>query len=462
MADGVSRQPGPLEIPGDLLERYSTSGPRYTSYPTVPQFRADFDRERVLEAWKHSQGRGLALYVHVPFCRTRCLYCACFTETGHGQETAGFYLQAVLREAERLLTIIEPSRPVEQLAIGGGTPNFLRRDQMRFLVEGLAARFRLSAGGERSIEIDPRRVDGAYLDLLLELGFNRFSFGVQDLDERVQRHIGRVLPESKLAGLIEHLKKRGVGAVNLDLMYGLPGQTEASFSRTVEHAVRLRPSRLALFGYAHVPWMSPHQRLLERLGLPAARERARLFGLAYRLLLDAGYAHVGMDHFALPDDELVRALENRTLTRNFMGYSPRRGLDLVGIGASSISSVGGTYTQNGKDLHAYLRKAGDSAWARGLLLSGEDLLRREIILDLFCNFHLDIRAFERRFKIRFAQHFAPELERLAPMEQDGLVRVSGNAIEATALGRFFIRNLCMCFDQYLCGREAANRYSLTV
>jgi len=462
MADPVSLRPGPLDIPGDLLERYATSGPRYTSYPTAPMFRADFDEDRILEAWRRSRGGGLAVYVHVPFCRTRCLYCACFTETGHSRETAGLYVRAVLREADRLLTIIESCRPVEQLAIGGGTPTFLRRQQMRALVEGLAARFRFSAEAERSIEIDPRRVDNAYLDLLLELGFNRFSFGVQDLDERVQRRVCRLLPERKLAGLVEHLRKRGVEAVNFDLMYGLPGQSEESFSRTIERIVRLRPSRLALFGYAHVPWISPHQRLLEKLGLPEARERARLFGLGYRLLLDAGYAHVGMDHFALPDDELVRALESRTLTRNFMGYTTRRGLDLVGIGASSISSVGGTYTQNEKDLRVYLRKAGSSTWARGLLLSGEDLLRREIILDLFCNFHLDIAVLERRFGVRFAQHFAPELERLAPMENDGLVRVSAKAVEVTPIGRFFIRNICMSFDEYLCRREAGTCYSRTV
>lgn len=462
MADPVVVRPGPLDIPGDLLERYSTSGPRYTSYPTAPQFREDFDEDRILEAWKRSQGGGLAVYVHVPFCRTRCLYCACFTETGHRRETVDLYLRAILREADRLLAVIDASRAVEQLAIGGGTPTFLRPEQMRFLVEGLAARLRFSAEAERSIEIDPRRADDAYLDVLLGLGFNRFSFGVQDLDGRVQRYVARVLSERKLAGLIEHLQKRGAGAVNLDLMYGLPGQSEESFSHTIARIVRLRPSRLALFGYAHVPWISPHQRVLERLGLPGARERARLFGLAYRRLLDAGYVHVGMDHFALPDDELVRALESRTLTRNFMGYTTRRGLDLVGIGASSISSVGGTYTQNGKNIPVYIRKAGGSTWARGLLLGGEDLMRREIILDLFCNFHLDIAAFERRFAVQFAQHFATELVRLAPMEIDGLVRVSRDAVEVTPLGRFFIRNICMCFDQYLRSREAGIRYSATV
>lgn len=465
MAESSPTRPGPLDIPRRLLEKYATRGPRYTSYPTAPQFKTDFDEHGILEAWRETNRdlwRGISLYLHVPFCHSRCLYCGCFTEIGHGPEVTERYVAAMLRESARIGDIIDRSRPVEQLAVGGGTPTFLRPEQMRTLVEGLAARFTISAEAERSIEVDPRRVDTAYLDLLLALRFNRISFGVQDLDTQVQRNVARVLHEQNLVDLIEHLRSKGFHAINLDLIYGLPGQTEATFRRTVGRIIEIRPSRVALFGYAHVPWVSPHQHALEPLGLPGPEERTRLFGQAYGQLLDAGYRHVGMDHFAQSDDELIRALENRTLTRNFMGYSTRRGLDLAGVGVSSISAVDGTYTQNEKNLGSYLEKAGGSTWIRGLQLGSEDLLRREIILDLFCNFFLDIAALELRFAFDFKNHFAVEMERLVSMEADGLLHVDGASIQVTDLGRFFIRNVCMCFDQYLSAENRQIVYSRTV
>ena len=465
MAEPTVLRMGPLDIPQWLLVKYATSGPRYTSYPTAPQFKSDFSEARILEDWHGTNAcgrKGLSLYLHVPFCQSRCLYCGCFTETGHGAETVERYVAALLKEAGRIRTIIDPSRRVELLALGGGTPTFLQPEQMRALVDGLAARFQFAPDSERSIEVDPRRIDAGYLDLLLGLGFNRISFGVQDLDEQVQRNVARVLPEQKLVALIEHLRNRDFNAINLDLMYGLPGQTEASFRRTIDRIIALAPSRIALFGYAHVPWVSPQQQALEKLGLPGPAERTRLFGLAFRLLLDAGYSHIGMDHFAWRHDELIRALENRSLTRNFMGYSTRRGLDLVGIGASAISSVDGTYAQNEKSLEAYLRKAGGSTWIKGLRLSSEDLLRREIILDLFCNFYLDVARIEQQFGLEFNRHFARELDQLALMEADGLLRMHDSKIQVSDLGRFFIRNICMCFDQYLSGESRQVSYSRTV
>jgi len=465
MPEPTAHRPGPLDIPAELLQKYATSGPRYTSYPTAPQFKAEFDESQLLEAWRGTNlkaNRGLSLYLHVPFCKSRCLYCGCFTEIGHTADTAGQYIAAMLREAGRVGTILDPGRPVEQLALGGGTPTFLLPEQMRRLVEGLSQQFVFADDAERSIEVDPRRVDAAYLDLLLSLGFNRISFGVQDLDAQVQHHVARVLPEQKLVELVDHLRGHGFGAINLDLMYGLPGQTETTFRRTIERVIAIGPSRIALFGYAHVPWVSPHQRSLESLGLPSTEERNRLFGLAFRQLLEAGYAHVGMDHFARPEDELIRALESRTLTRNFMGYTTRRGLDLVGLGVSSISSVDGTYTQNEKNLAAYLEKAGASTWIKGLALTPEDLLRREIILDLFCNFYLDLTALEQRFGLDFQAHFAREIGLLAPMESDCLLHRDKARIMGRALGRFFIRNICMCFDQYLGGENREGRYSRTI
>jgi oxygen-independent coproporphyrinogen-3 oxidase len=463
-AGAASRRITPATVPGELMERYATSGPRYTSYPTAPQFRTEFDAARIEEEWRRTneRGTGLSLYVHIPFCKERCRYCGCFTETGHDADTAETYVGALLREADRLLGILDGHRPLEQLALGGGTPVFLTPEQMRRLIEGLRARFSFAPDGERSLEIDPRRVDSGYLDLLIELGFNRFSFGVQDLDPRVQRNVGRILPVERLESLVAHLRERGQRAINLDLIYGLPGQSLESFGRTVAQIVAIRPSRIALFGYAHVPWMSPHQKELERFAIPDTAERMALFGMAYDRLLDAGYAHVGMDHFALPTDELIIALNQRTLTRNFMGYTTRRGLDLVGIGASSISSVGRTYAQNVKRVSDYLARAGERTWIKGLILNDEDLLRRELILELFCNFHLDIRETERRFGIVFREHFAGELAALQPMIDDALLTVDDAEITVTDLGRFFIRNICMTFDQYLRGEQRVGRYSRTL
>ncbi len=454
----------PSTIPRELLLRYQRSGPRYTSYPTTLQFRDDFKEAAILDCWRKSNGphRGLSLYVHIPFCRTRCLYCGCHTTTGADTEAVDVYIKALQAEADSYAGMLDFERPVLQLAVGGGTPTFLRPVQMRRLIEALSRLLHLAPEGERSVEIDPRRVDCAYLDLLIELGFNRFSFGVQDLDQEVQRMVGRQMAEEHLARLLCHLHRRAADAVNLDLIYGLPGQSPESFARTVDRIAALRPSRIAIFGYAHVPWVSPHQRALESYHLPDADERTALFGVACDRLAAAGYVHIGMDHFARPEDELVQALEDGTLTRNFMGYTTQRGLDLLGLGASAISSVGGTYTQNVKEIDEYIRRNGRSKWAKALVLTPEDELRRALILDLFCNLWLDIPALESARGINFFTHFERELQALRLLEQDGLVSISTHSISVTRMGRFFIRNICMCFDEYLSSAEGNGRYSKTI
>jgi oxygen-independent coproporphyrinogen-3 oxidase len=454
----------PRQIPADILARYSTSAPRYTSYPTAPQFRTDFDEERITAAWRQSgaTAAGLSLYVHIPFCHSRCLYCGCFTEIGHTAAAADEYIDALLAEADRIIELMGDVPAVEQLALGGGTPVFLNPEQMRRLTDGLARRFTFAPGAERSLEMDPRRLDPAYLDMLADAGFNRFSFGVQDLEPDVQRKVGRVLNPDKLMELVTHLRRRERSAINMDLIYGLPGQTEETFARTIRRITEFRPSRIALFGYAHVPWVSPHQKALEKYHLPTPDERMTLFGLAFEALLTAGYRHVGMDHFALPGDELIQALDRRSLTRNFMGYTTRRGLDLVGLGASAISSVGRTYCQNVKDIAAYRERAGAGTWIKGLWMSDEDVLRREIILDLFCNYHLNLGRVSREFNLDFHDHFSAELESLRPLAADGLVRIGADTLDVTETGRFFIRNICMVFDEYLAGENRENRYSRTV
>jgi len=455
----------PGTVPKRLLRKYYKSGPRYTSYPTAPQFKSGFDEEKVKAEWLKTntpKGKGLSLYIHIPFCAKRCLYCGCFTEAGHTQETARKYISALFQETDCILKLIDPKRSLEQLALGGGTPTFLQPEIMQELISGLNKIFKFSPASERSIEIDPRSVDDHYLDLLSELGFNRFSFGVQDLDPVVQKNVGRIQPEEKIAGLLAHLRKLNHNAINLDLIYGLPGQTPESFSATIDKVVRLRPSRIALFGYAHVPWVSPHQKELLQYHLPDPEERMALFGLAYDQLLDSGYAHIGMDHFALPEDELIRSLKTRTLTRNFMGYTTRRGLDLIGIGASSISSVGVTYAQNEKEVGKYLEKSETCFWVKALILSQEDLLRRELIIDLFCNFYLDLSAMQQKFRINFKEHFDRELSELKTMEDDELIIIADDHLQVTDLGRFFIRNICMTFDQYLAKDDATVRYSKTI
>jgi oxygen-independent coproporphyrinogen-3 oxidase len=460
---------GPRDIPGALLRRYQTSGPRYTSYPTAPQFTSDLDWDEVLRRWRGNGDapspapRPLSMYVHVPFCQSRCAYCGCFTRTGADAGEMVRYVGAVLDNADWVKAVLGADRPVEQLALGGGTPTSLGPRLLGRLLRGIAARFELSPLGERAIEVDPRRIETSDLDALIDIGFNRFSFGVQDLDPAVQRLINREMPAEKLAGLIAHLRARRQRAINVDLIYGLPGQTEASFETTIRRVIELGPSRIATFGYAHVPWVSPHQGPLEAAGLPGPEARMALFGLAWDLLVEAGWRHVGMDHFARPDDELIQALERRTLTRSFMGYTTRRGLDLVPLGASAIGAVHATYVQNTKSLSEFVAAGGIDRWVRGFVLSAEDELRREIILELLCNFHLDTAAVESRYGIDFASHFAREIEDLGPFEDDGLVTIGDGEIRVTDLGRFFARNISMTFDAYLRTEgETSRRYSKTI
>ena len=458
----------PQSIPNQLLGRYRKSGPRYTSYPTAPQFTTDFDEAAVVQRWRNSNrggsaAPGMSLYVHIPFCRSRCNYCGCHTRVECSDATVQTYVAALKDHLHWLLDVIDPARPVEQMALGGGTPTYLSPDTMAGLINTFRDRLNFPAQGEQAIEVDPRWVEPDYLDLLLDLGFNRFSFGVQDLDPEVQNNINRVLSFDRLTRVVTQLHGRGMRAVNLDLIYGLPGQTPESFATTVDRIISLSPSRLAVFGYAHVPWVSPHQKKMEHLEIPGAELRMELFGIAFDKLLDAGFKHVGFDHFARPDDELITALESRTLNRNFMGYTTRKGLDLVAMGASGISSVGCTYAQNQKEIGDYVAGAGGSRWSKGFLMDDEDVLRRDVIMDLLCNFHLDTRRVEREFSIDFAAHFGAEIKNLREFVDDGLLEIGADEISVTRLGRYFVRNIAMTFDLYLHGEtERSQRYSKTI
>lgn len=462
--DQCNKAISPRTIPQELYDKYSKSGPRYTSYPTAPQFKTEFDAGRLRELWQRSNepGNSLSLYLHIPFCKKRCLYCGCHTEIGHGEDSSCRYVEALLKEADRMLKLIDAGRPVMQLALGGGTPTFLGPELMVELVSGLKQRFNFAEEGERSIEIDPKRVDLEYLDVLSELGFNRFSFGVQDLNPVIQKAIGRICAEEIIVERVEHLRSLGHRAINLDLIYGLPLQTPENFAETITKVIAMQPSRIALFGYAHVPWAAPHQKALERHHIPTPAERMELFGLGYELFTSAGYSLVGMDHFALEEDELIVALKTRSLKRNFMGYTTMPGLDLIGLGASSISCVGGTFTQNVKPVSEYLEQAGGDTWIKGFELAGDDFMRGEIITELMCNFYLDIGAIEAKYQINFKEHFADALGELAPMEADGLLQIDAKEIVVSEMGRFFVRNISMPFDEYLKKENPAGRYSKTV
>lgn len=455
----------PNSIPDYLWDKYETRGPRYTSYPTAPHMSQIFDRQQIISRWRESNTsneKGLSLYFHIPFCSSRCYYCGCYTNVHQSKEQANHYIQAVIDETRLLAQIINPERPVKQLAFGGGTPNYLSQKTLTLLIKELKTIFQLDPLIEQSIELDPRSLTTDYLKLLLSLGFNRYSFGVQDLDETVQANIGRKLKLEHLFGLIDFLKTNSIKNINIDLIYGLPGQTERTFEKTIDKIILLKPARLAIFGYAHLPHIHSHQKILERNPIPSSKEKIKLFSSAFHRLIKVGYKPIGMDHFALESDDLYKAQLQHSLNRNFMGYTTHRGLDLLGIGASSISSVNHTYTQNIKSVKDYQNNSEKIRWWKGLILSNEDVLRREIILNLFCNYHLDKLEIEKKFNIHFQTHFSKELKNLIPFEKDGLIHMDKNIFDVTPMGKFFIRNICMVFDEYL--RKAPHNitYSKTI
>lgn len=439
------------EVPEALVLKYRTRAPRYTSYPTAPQFHP-LPEGAVDTALARGEGP-LGLYVHIPFCKTLCLYCGCHVEINNRRTVAVPYVDHLLREADLLVERLRPGRPLDQLALGGGTPTFLLPELMDKLVRGIRARWPFTPKGDFSIEIDPRTIDPDYIKTLVDVGFNRFSFGVQDFDEKVLETVKRRQTTDHTWLCVETLRKYGDFDLNLDLMYGLPHQTPETFRRTLEIVVQMRPTRVALFLYAHVPWMKPAQKVVEKAGLPDAAMKSRLFLIANEVLCAAGYQVIGMDHFALPGDELLQAQQAGTLQRNFMGYTTRAGLDQVGLGVSAIGSFQGVYAQDLKERDEWSAAldAGRLPIDRGFVLSDEDLRRRRVIMELFCN-----------FRVRFpAGEYAAERARLAGLAEDGLVVTHDDGVDVTPLGRHFIRNVCSVFDQYFETDPTQRRYSTT-
>jgi len=452
-----------------LIARYDRPGPRYTSYPSAAEFGpgVDADRYRVhLDRAAARRGAPLSLYVHLPFCAERCLFCGCSAVVTKHRERALPYLDALEREIDRVGDVLGEHRPVAQYHWGGGTPTYLAPAEMRRLHERIASRFSFLPGAERSVEIDPRVTTPEHLETLRELGFDRVSMGVQDFTPAVQAAIGRIQPLEQTRELVGVARSLGFASVNLDLIYGLPFQTPESFKVTLEQAGRLRPDRFAIYGYAHVPWIRPHQNKMDAEALPDAPGRLALFNLALRFLGRNGYRAIGMDHFALPDDELSVAADDGRLWRNFMGYTVGRADDLIGLGMSAISDVADGFFQNEKRLIDYERRAGTGRYATsgGYLLTESDRLRRHVITALMCRFRVDIREVEERFGVRFGEIFEAELAQLAPFEGDGLVCCTPHAIQVTPKGRLFVRNLCMVFDEHLgkSRNKGTRRFSRTV
>lgn len=445
-----------------LLPRYAGPGPRYTSYPTAPTWTEAYGPARFREALRAAggDGSGLSVYVHVPFCRSLCHFCACNRVVTCDEQLPERYLDTIEREIAALRAAIPRDVAATQLHWGGGTPTHLVPRQIRRLFRSVVEAFPLEPGAEVSIEVDPRVTSDAHVEALRESGFNRISLGVQDFDPRVQAAIHRVQPVEVTAWLTERARRAGFESVNFDLLYGLPFQTEESFARTLATLHALAPDRIALYGYAHVTWVAKQQRGFERHDLPDARARIRLQLLALRSLLDAGFVHVGMDHFARPEDALACAGREGGLRRNFMGYTTRAGAEVLGVGPSAISELAGGFAQSWRGLDAWEQavRAGGLATFRGHRRTPDDCERGFVIERILCHGGVRAADYRSRFGCDLAVRFAPELERLAPLETDRLlVREPDGGFRATTLGAFFLRHLAMVFDAYLAGQQGSGQ-----
>ncbi|MBS0214512.1 MAG: oxygen-independent coproporphyrinogen III oxidase [Proteobacteria bacterium] len=456
----------------DLLRRYDRPGPRYTSYPTAPQFRADFGEAELRDAATASNGdpipRRLSLYVHVPFCESPCFYCGCNRIITRDHARAETYLARLYREIALTSQLFDRDREVIQLHFGGGTPNFLTPAQLREVVDTLHSHFHFSDSPERdiSIELDPRFVSTEDIAELAKIGFNRASFGVQDFDPDVQAAVNRIQGVEETRAVIDACRAHGFRSVNVDLIYGLPKQTLEGFGKTLDTVTDMRPDRIAVYGYAHMPHLFKPQQRIHPEDLPDPQGKLALLQLAITRLIAAGYSYIGMDHFALPDDDLAIAQSHGSLHRNFMGYTTHADSDLIGLGVSAISHVGDSFSQNPRDLAGWQAALDEGRLPvfRGMRLSQDDQLRADLIQSLMCQGEIPMDALERRHSIDFVRYFADALQRLEPLERDGLVRVEPGRITVTSHGRLLLRNIAMCFDRYLdqAAQVATPRFSRTV
>ena len=437
-----------------ILKQFDRPGPRYTSYPTAPLFSAVYTAKRfeddLIENNKNNSAP-LSLYIHIPFCDTLCYFCGCTTIITKNREKISDYLAALKNEIDHKASLINNERKVVQMAWGGGTPSYLMPEEIKGLSKFIRERFTFSDDAEISIEIDPRELSFDHLQSFVASGANRFSLGVQDFNDDVQKAVNRIQPEKLSQQVFIWSRELGIKSINVDLIYGLPLQTLESFKTTLEKVIELSPERIAVFNFAFVPWMKPHQKLLHQDQLPTAEEKLHLLQLTINTLIDAGYVYIGMDHFAKPTDELAREQKCKALHRNFQGYSIKAGADLFGFGMSAISHFGTVYAQNAKDLPAYYSAVQSRHFPTvlGYKMTPDDELRKFVIMRLMCDLELDKREVERRFGIVFDEYFSDALAKLNEFIPLHLISLERDRILVSDSGRFVLRNIAMCFDAYL-------------
>jgi oxygen-independent coproporphyrinogen III oxidase len=442
------------EIDIDILSKYSKPGPRYTSYPTAPaftDFRAEDYLGELVRTNSSENSSDLSLYFHFPFCDTLCYFCACTMMVTHNRERINEYIQYLKKEIDLISPHISKNRKVAQIHWGGGSPTYLDPDEIIEIGFYIRKNFQFAEDVEASVEIDPRGLTRAHLQALRDCGFNRVSIGVQDFDSKVQKAVNRIQPEQITRDAIEWSRELGFNSINIDMIYGLPHQTIESFERSIDKVIEISPDRIAVFNYAHVPWLKPHQKLIRQEDLPSPQAKLKMFARTIEKLVNAGYWNIGMDHFAKETDEMVLAQKNRTLHRNFQGYSTKANCDLYGFGMSSIGHFGEVYAQNDKMLKYYYSwlEEGRPATQKGYRMTRDDQVRKETIMRIMCDMELEKSEIEDRFSIDFDEYFSGSLAQLDEFVADGLVTVTPEKIIVNGLGRLVIRNIAMCFDAYL-------------
>ena len=457
-----------IEFDPQLIKKYDIAGPRYTSYPTAVQFSPDFTETdyRQQAAQSNQSGKDLSLYFHLPFCDTICYYCACNKVITKDRSKAEPYLDTLHKEIAMQAKLFDPSRKVNQLHWGGGTPTFISNQQMIDLMQVTRQHFNLhdDDSGEYSIEIDPREVTQQSIKLLREIGFNRMSLGVQDFDPAVQKAVNRIQTEAQTINALNSAREYGFKSISTDLIYGLPLQTAESFSTTLQRIIEINPDRVSLFNYAHMPELFKPQRRINEADMPSAEIKLTILKLSIEQLIDAGYVYIGMDHFAKPDDELSIAQQQGKLYRNFQGYATHADCDLIGMGITSIGTIDNSFSQNVKTLDEYqaLINSAKLAVFRGVKIDQDDLIRRDVIMQLICHFNLNFSQIEAKYSIEFAHYFADEIKHLDIMRKDGLLDLNEQTITVTAKGRLLIRNICMIFDRYLSAAQSQQRFSKAI
>ena len=463
----MAAAPKDLDITREMLEKYDLPGPRYTSYPTAPEWREDFgevDYRAALARAASTPDEPLSVYVHLPFCEERCLFCGCNVVISKHPEVSVKYLDYLYKEIAAVTPLLGERRVVKQMHWGGGTPTYQSAEQLSQLHAALSQHFVFAPGAEIALEVDPRVTTREQLEVLRALGFNRVSMGVQDLDARVQAAVNRNQTEEQTRAIFDASRELGFEGINIDLIYGLPEQNPETWSRTIDHVIDIRPDRLAVYSYAHLPQMIKHQQKLDGLPRPTGAEKFDLFTIARRKFLDAGYRAIGMDHFALPTDELAIAMEERRLHRNFMGYTVVPAADMLGLGVSAIGEVGGAYAQNQKRPVKYYEAldAGLLPTMTGIRLSPDDEIRRWTIRQLMCNFQLDFAELALRYHVDYDDYFQNEEAVLAEYYEEGFLVKGSDRLEVLPLGQAFVRNICMVFDAYLKRPASFRAFSRTV